>query len=210
MKNTFSPFAKLVAIVACGLTLGSCNRAEYAMLPKGGSYHGVTRVASPVPAERQSVATSAAPAPEEQVASAVAAPKPVAKAPAKAATPATTPAVATREVASATSESKATSADEAVAAAATAATLPQASQKLTRVQKFAASRLVSKLNKAQDITQFKKSLNTAETQKIGGYLRTGIILLLVGLIVGIFSNFIGGIIALIGLVFIVLWLLDTL
>jgi hypothetical protein len=72
-------------------------------------------------------------------------------------------------------------------------------------------KLTKKLDKlTSQAPQFKKKDATASTARISGNLRTGIILLLIGLIVGIFSNFIGTIIALIGLVFLVLWLLDEL
>ena len=54
MKNTFPPFARLIALVACVVSLGSCSRSDYAMLPKGASYAGNSHVSTPV---------SAAPAP---------------------------------------------------------------------------------------------------------------------------------------------------
>jgi hypothetical protein len=72
-------------------------------------------------------------------------------------------------------------------------------------------KLTKKLDKlTSQAPQFKKKDATASTARISGNLRTGIILLLIGLIVGLFSGFIGTIIALIGVVFLVLWLLDEL
>jgi len=79
------------------------------------------------------------------------------------------------------------------------------------VQRMALAKVTKKINKlASKSSQFKQGDNTAHTARISGNLRTGLILLLIGLIVGIFSNIIGLIIALIGVVFIVLWLLDEL
>jgi hypothetical protein len=86
-----------------------------------------------------------------------------------------------------------------------------APQKLNLVQRMALAKVTKKLNKLADkSSQFKQGDNTAHTARINGNLRTGIILLLVGLIVGIFSGLIGTIIALIGVIFLVLWLLDEL
>ncbi len=211
MKNTFSPFAKLIAIAACALSLGSCNRAEYAMLPKSGSYHGVSRAATPVPAPAQRSVVQEASASVEAVAQeTVAAPRESAKSVAVAA-----PAVAAKKVAAASTAPATASADEA-ATAATVATLPQATRKLTRVQKFAASRVGRIASEVAGISQFKRSMETAKAEKIGGNLRTGIILLLVGLLITLLSGvsrlfgIVGTIIAVIGLIFIVLWLLDAL
>ncbi|MEJ7660933.1 MAG: hypothetical protein WKG07_15605 [Hymenobacter sp.] len=58
--------------------------------------------------------------------------------------------------------------------------------------------------------QMKQGDNTAHTTRINGNLRTGIILLVIGLLVGLLNSLIGTIIAIIGLVFILLWLLDSL
>jgi uncharacterized membrane protein len=90
-------------------------------------------------------------------------------------------------------------------------TKPAAAPKLNLVQRMAMHKLTKKLDKlANQAPQFKKKDATTSTARISGNLRTGIILLLIGLIVGIFSGFIGTIIALIGVVFLVLWLLDEL
>ncbi len=213
MKNTFSPLTKLIAIAACALSLGSCNRAEYAMLPKSGSYHGVSRVATPVPAPAQRSAVQEASAPAESVA-----PAATVAAARESAAPAAvaTSAVAAQKVATAPIVAATAAVDEAAATAATAATLPQAAPKLTRVQKFAATRAGRIAREVSGISQFERTMTTAKTKAIGGNLRTGIILLLVGLLITLLSGIsrlfgiIGGIIAVIGVIFIVLWLLDAL
>ena len=198
MKNLVSPFAKLIAVAACALTLGSCSRSEYAMLPKGGSYHGVTRVSTPIPATAETVAApAAATAAETRPAAApVVAIAPVTKAPAAAKTPAAVL--------------------ESPAATATVAAAP--APKLNLVQRMALSKVSRKMEKmVQKSGALRKHDNTAstsETSAISGNLRTGIILLLVGLLISLFSGIsgifgiIGAIIAIIGLIFIILWLLD--
>ena len=194
MKNIFSPFAKLIAVTACALTLGSCSRAEYAMLPKGGSYHGVTRVATPVPAA--AVTTAATPAP---TAEAVVAPAMVPEATVAAAAPA-----ATRPVA------KAPQAATNLGTAATVAAAP--APKLNLVQRMAMSKVTHKIDKLMQksgsVRQHDNTASTSKTAAISGNLRIGLILLLVGLLVGLLNGLIGTIIAIIGLIFIILWLLD--
>ncbi|GAA3993182.1 hypothetical protein [Hymenobacter antarcticus] len=197
MKNPVFPFAKLIAVVACALTLGSCSRSEYAMLPKGGSYHGVTRVSTPVPAAAETVAAPvAAPAvatttAEAQPAAApVVAAAPVTKAPAAAKTPAAVL--------------------DSPAAAATVAAAP--APKLSLVQRMALSKVTHKMDKlvqkSGSVRQHDNTASTTKTAAISGNLRIGIILLLVGLLVGLLNGLIGTIIAIIGLIFIILWLLD--
>ena len=202
MKNLVSSFTKLVAVAACALTLGSCSRADYAMLPKGGSYHGVTRAATPVPAAKTVAAPTVAAAivtPQPAAAPVVAAASAKAtlvKSPAAAKTPAVVPA------------SSATAATVAVAPA----------PKLSLVQRLAMSKVTRKMDKLiQKSGAMRKHDNTAstsETSAISGNLRTGLIFLLVGLLISLFSGIsgifgiIGAIFAVIGLVFIILWLLD--
>jgi hypothetical protein len=102
---------------------------------------------------------------------------------------------------------------EAPAVAATVAAAPAttaAAPKLNLAQRIALAKVSKKLNKLTAASKLNKGDNTAHTTRINGNLRTGIILLLVGLIVGIFSGLIGTIIALIGVIFLVLWLLDEL
>ncbi|GAB3872608.1 hypothetical protein GCM10028824_23200 [Hymenobacter segetis] len=191
MKNFFPPFAKLIALAACALSLGSCSRSEYAMLPKGSSY-GVTRVATPVPAATP--ATAVAPAAEPVVATAPV----VVEAPAVAATPAakTTARVATSAV--------------AIEAPTAIATAP--APKLNLVQRMALSKVTRKMDKLMQksgsVRQHDNTASTSNTAAISGNLRIGIILLLVGLLVGLLNGLIGTIIAIIGLIFIILWLLD--
>lgn len=182
MKNVFPPFSKLVAVVACALSLGSCNRAEYALLPKGSSYHGVSRAATPVPA---------APAPvSESVPAGTPATAPVQ--PAANATPPAAPAPVTP-------------------ARRHALTSTTPTHQPTALQRLALRQVTRKVDKlVQKSTTARAHDNTASTTKggISGNLRTGIILLLIGLLVGILNSFVGTIIAIIGLIFIVLWLLD--
>ena len=201
MKNLFPSFAKLVAVAACALTLGSCSRAEYAMLPKGGSYHGVTRVTTPVPA-----AVAATPAPALATA-------PVAATP-----------VATTELPMAAAPVQIVKQQaQAVAAAAVASTSGTASTvaatpalKLNVMQRLVLNKVTRKVDKLMQKATARQHDNTASTARggISGNLRTGLILLLVGLLISLFSGIsgifgiIGAIVAIIGLVFIILWLLD--
>ena len=198
MKNIFSPFAKLIAVAACALTLGSCSRAEYAMLPKGGSYHGVTRVATPVP-----TAPVASPAP---AADAVVAPAMTLETTTANATPATT-----KLVAKAAEPAASVAAARALGTASTVVATP--APKLNVLQRVALNKVTRKVDKLmQKSGTVRQHDNTASTARgISGNLRTGLILLLVGLLVSIFGGIfglIGAIIAVIGLVFIILWLLD--
>jgi len=206
MKNIFPPFAKLIAVAACALTLGSCNRAEYAMLPKGSSYHGVTRVATPVPAKAPSTAAIVtAPVAAEAIAPQEVAPI----APAAVATAAAKPKAATK-----VAEPAAVAASTVGAASAIATPAP----KTNLAQRIALSKVTRKVDKliqkSGSMRKHNNTASTAETSAISGNLRTGIIFLLVGLLVSLFSfvssifGLIGLIIAVIGLVFIILWLLD--
>jgi hypothetical protein len=204
MQNLTSTMGRLAVVLAGALALGSCNRAEYATLPRSASYMGTATatskarvaVASPI------AATQVATAPEVTVATA-----PVAEAPVAA------PAVAPIAVAPAAPVvAAAPQAAEAPAVAATVATpdAVAAAPKLNLVQRMALAKVTKKLNKlTANASKLNKGDNTAHTARINGNLRTGIILLLVGLIVGI-SGLIGTIIALIGVIFLVLWLLDEL
>ena len=199
MKNIFPPFAKLIAVAACALTLGSCSRAEYAMLPKGGSYHGVTRVATPVP-----TAPVASPAPAADV---VVAPAMALKTTTVDATPATT-----KSVVKVAQPAAPVAAARALGTASTVAATP--AFKLNVLRRVALNKVTRKVNKLmQNSGTVRQHDNTASTARggISGNLRTGLILLLVGLLISIFGGIfgiIGAIIAVIGLVFIILWLLD--
>lgn len=201
MKNFFPPFAKLIALAACALSLGSCSRSEYAMLPKGSSY-GTTRVATPV--RTVTPATVVAPAAEAVVATAPAAvaavqpPAPVAAEPAAK----TTARVAAPAV--------------AIESPTTVAAAP--APKLNLVQRIALNKVTRKMDKmiqkSGALRQHDNTASTTKTAAISGNLRTGLIFLLVGLLISLFSGIsgifgvIGAIFAIIGLVFIILWLLD--
>jgi hypothetical protein len=193
---------RLAVVLAGALALGSCNRAEYATLPRSASYMGTAtatskaRVAVSSPIAASQVAT----APEVTVATA-----PVAEAPAAAP-------VAVAPAAPVVAAVPQAPVAEAPAVAATVATTDAttAAPKLNLVQRMALAKVTKKLNKLAATSKLNKGDNTAHTTRISGNLRTGIILLLIGLIVGIFSPLIGTIIALIGAIFLVLWLLDEL
>ena len=199
MKNLVSPFAKFIAVAACALTLGSCSRSEYAMLPKGGSYHGVTRVSTPVPATAETVAAPA-------TATAAAETRPAA-APVVAAAPATKALTAVKTPAAVL---------ETPAATATVVAAP--APKLNLVQRMALSKVTRKMEKmvqkSGSVRQHDNTASTSATSAISGNLRTGLIFLLVGLLISLFAGIsgifgiIGAIFAIIGLVFIILWLLD--
>jgi len=201
MQNLTSTLGRLVVVLTGALTLGSCSRSEYAFLPKSASYLGTTTAA-----------------PKARVA---ATPAPAAQAPVAAQTPAAEVSAVAPEIVVATAPVAPRAATVAaptpqvqaeVAAAPVAATVATPAPKpLSLVQRMALTKVTKKLNKlATKSPQFKQGDNTAHTARISGNLRTGLILLLIGLIVGIFSNLIGTIIALIGVVFLVLWLLDEL
>jgi len=209
MKNLFSPLTKSIAIAACALTLGSCSRAEYALLPKGASYHGVVRASTPVPAAAP--ATAAVPATRAEA--------PASEGAAVSATPAAArvskgnPAAQTPPAALAAAAPAAASVATTSAPNASAATPP----KLTLVQRLALNKVTRKVDKlVQRAGAARQHDNTASTARggISGNLRTGLIFLLVGLLVSLFSGIsgifgiIGAILAIIGLVFIILWLLD--
>lgn len=198
MKNTFSSFTNLIAVAACALTLGSCSRAEYAMLPQGSSYHGVTRVATPVapaaaPAEAAPIAEAQEPA--QAVAPKAVQPAAVAQAPAARAS--------SKVVPEAVSSTAATSGPATVAA--------NPAQKLNAFQRLALNKVTRKVDKLMQKATARQHDNTASTTRgggISGNLRIGLILLLIGLLLGLINSLVGAIVAIIGLIFIVLWLLD--
>ncbi len=206
MKNNFPSFAKLVAVAACALTLGSCSRAEYAMLPKGGSYHGVTRVATPVPAATPAAVAAtpaAAPAAAPMAATSVA--------------PTELP-MATAPVQTVKRQAQAVASAAVASTPGTALTVAAApAPKLNVMQRLALNKVTRRVDKLMQKATARQHDNTAATTKtsaISGNLRTGLIFLLVGLLISLFSGIsgifgvIGAIFAIIGLVFIILWLLD--
>jgi len=203
MQNLTSTLGRLAVVLTGALALGSCNRAEYTFLPKSASYLGTT-----TSAPKARVATAPATTPASVAQAPVATPATEAPAVAPEIVVATTP-IAPRAAKVAVPTPPVQAEVAAAPEAATVAT--PAPQKLNLVQRLALAKVTKKLNKlAAKAPQFKQGDNTAHTARISGNLRTGLILLLIGLIVGIFSNLIGTIIALIGVVFIVLWLLDEL
>jgi hypothetical protein len=201
MRNLTSTLGRFAVVLSGALALGSCSRSNYAFLPKADSYLGTTTAA---PKARHTAPVAVPPAPVVATAPVTEAPTTIAAAPAVAA-PKTVEAPAKVAVAPATEAA-------AVAEAPAAATVAtQAPQKLNLLQRMALAKVTKKLNKLADkSSQFKQGDNTAHTARISGNLRTGLVLLLIGLIVGIFSGLIGTIIALIGVIFLVLWLLDEL
>ncbi len=193
MQNLTSALGRLAVVLTGALALGSCSRAEYATLPRSAAYLGSTTVAS-VPRHSAAIVPVAVPeasAPIAVITVPAEAVAPLAPAASVAAAPTVVPAptIAAKPVAAATI----------------------APAKLNLVQRLALAKVTKKMDKlAAKSPQFKKHDATASTARIDGNLRTGIILVLIGLLVGIFSGLIGTIIALIGVIFIVLWLLDSL
>jgi len=196
MKNFPSTLTRLVAVFSATLALGACSRADYATLPRTAAYlNSATAVAKPRPAAP--VIATASP-----VALAPVAEVPVAPAPEMAAAPVST-AAATK------APTVAAAAQPAQAATATLATAP--APRLNLVQRLALKKITKKLDKlTANVPQLRQHDATAARggSGISGNLRTGLIILIIGALVAIFNGVIGGIIALIGLVFILLWLLD--
>ncbi|WP_375417066.1 hypothetical protein [uncultured Hymenobacter sp.] len=205
MKHLSASFSKLLAVMACALTLGSCNRAEYAVLPKTSSpYHGVARVRTPVPVEREIVAAP--------VATPVVTP--------------TSPATPQAESVLAPATAQAVAASSATVVATTVAdpatvVTPTPSRKLNPVQRLAVAKITRKLEKASQKAASGRHDNTASTQRLDSKLRQGLILLLIGILIGILAGAIGGtlgtligvlglIIGIVGVAVIVLYLLDSL
>lgn len=209
MKNLFPSFAKFAAVALCALTFGSCNRAEYAMLPKGASYHGVARAATPVPAKPEAAApiapVEAAATPEtaavsvaESTAPAMQAAQPTAVAP-KAATPvvASQPAPAAIEtIANAPAESQAAPAP-----------------KLNGMQRLALNKVTKKVDKLVQKAAARQHISTASVTKggVSGNLRLGIILMVIGALIALLPGLfrvLGLIIFIVGVLFLLLWVLD--
>jgi len=195
MKHFFNVLPKLTALAAIVLSVSSCNRAEYASLPKTTPYHATYGTIKSVPApaaavSEEVVVTETPVAPIEEKNSAV------------------VPAVAAPSIAAVKTAARAHTATAVVA--------PAAAPKPNLAQRLALNKVSKQLNKLTSKTQIKQHSETAEANAISGNLRTGIILLLVGLLVSLLSGvssifgLIGGIIAIIGVIFIVLWLLDAL
>ena len=196
MKHFFNHLPKLAALAAIVLSVSSCNRAEYAMLPKTTPYHATYHsAAKPAPSR----------APEQEKVTVAEAPAVSAEEKNEAIVPTTAPAAA--------SPTAATVAAAPAAAAKPVAATP-APRKATLAQKLALNKVTKKLDKLAGKAQLKPHSETASANALEGNLRTGVILLLVGLLVSLLSGvsgvfgLIGGIIAIIGLIFIILYLLD--
>jgi len=190
MKHVSGILQKLTAVVAVAAALSSCNRAEYATLPQTSSYHGTQYVAAkPTEAPVATPTPAVAPAAE------------VAPASVTVATPA--PAAA-----------KASVAVEAPVAKSAVAAKP-AAQKLTLMQKALVNKVVKKADKVASKMQLKQHQDTAAATRLDGNIRTGIILLIVGLLVSLLAfisgifGLVGGIIAVVGVIFLILGLLDA-
>ena len=194
MKHLFNTLSKLTAVAAVGLSISSCNRAEYAMLPKTTPYHATYgSVAKVEPTEATLVVTPvAAPAIQAEKTAAV-------EAPASAAT-ATSPVVAP--------------ATRSARVARTTTTPDATPRKMSVPQRALLAKVNKKVDKLVSKTQTMKSKEAAsheEANALSRNIKVGIILILIGLLLGIFGGVIGvvgGIVALIGVVLIILGLLD--
>jgi hypothetical protein len=197
MKHLSKLLPKLMAIGAIALSMSSCNRAEYAMLPKTTSYHGTERVAARPQPQPASVGENAQ------------------------TTEASSPKITAIPEAAAPAVAVAPKADAPAPKVAAPKTTKSASVATRKAPAFLQHALLKKVTKrAEKIADkmlVKKNQETAGTEQanaISGNLRTGIILLLVGLLISIIPgdvfDLVGGIIAIIGIIFIVLWLLDNL
>lgn len=202
MKNLLTAFSKLAVVAVCALSLGSCSRANYAMLPKGGSYHGITRPATVAHAPSVAVATPATASAAPTVATAPSVASPAAS---------TTPAVAKP------AQSTAAALESPKASGTTVAATP--APKLGLVQRIALSQVIRKVDKlVKKSGGVRQHDNTAATQRLEGRLRQGIILAVIGLIVEIIGAVVnsgliyllGAILIIVGGVFIVLYLIDKL
>lgn len=201
MKHLSKFLPKLLAVGAIALSMSSCNRAEYAMLPKTTPYHG-TSYTTPKPAPAPAVANEEVAQTEAATLEAteknVAVTAPVAEAPAVAVAP------------KAAQPAPAAKAAQAVPTAAPAA----APRKLNLVERVALNKVAKKMDKLTSKVQIKQRGEAADANALSGNLRTGVILILVGLLISLLSfisgifGVIGGIIAIIGLIFIILYLLD--
>ncbi|MBD2724111.1 hypothetical protein [Hymenobacter armeniacus] len=205
MKNIFPSFAKLAVVAFGALTLGSCNRAEYAMLPKGASYHGVTRVATPVPTKPE----AAAPAALEAV---VAPQEPVVASEAVAATATPqAPKAAPAAKSVATTEPAVSPAEISAAAPAAAEAVP--ARKLSGIQRLALNKVTKKVDKLVQKATARQQGNTASVAKggVSGNLRLGIILMVIGALIALLPGLfrvLGLIVFIVGVLFLLLWVLD--
>jgi hypothetical protein len=200
MKNMSLSLGRLSLVLATAFSLGACSRADYAPLS-----HATTQPAS-VP-----VAQAAPYVPVAGEASAT-----VMAAPAAAAAPvAVQPAPAALEAAPAASAV----APAPATAAPTIAAVPPAeaapAPKLNLVQRLALRKVAKKLDKlTAQVPQLKKHDAAAARGGLDSNLRSALLFGLIGLILLLFSGvspafyIVGTILLIVGLVFLVLWLLD--
>ncbi|HEX8428609.1 hypothetical protein [Hymenobacter sp.] len=203
MKHLFNILPKLTIVAAIALSASSCNRAEYAMLPKTTPYHATYGTTKSVPAPtvvNEKATTNEVPAAEAIEKNAVA----------------TTPAV---KAPAASTKPTPIAAAPSVAKAPKAAAKP-APRKANLVQRLAVAKVLKQVDKASSKVQIKKHTETAGTKRLEGKLRQGLILILVGLLVGLLGAIggvigsifavVGSILFIIGVVLIILYLLDEL
>lgn len=189
MKNLTSTLGRLSVALASALALGSCNRAEYAILPRSASYQSSTTVAT--------------------------APRPVAT-PAPAAAPVLTEAVVTLPAVPVATATKASLA-AAPAPAAPVVAPPPAAPKLSLVQRLALAKITKKLDKlAAKSPQFKQRSAVAARGGLDENLRTGLLFVVAAILVGLIASLLSSgflaiiatILFIIGLVFGFFYLVD--
>jgi F0F1-type ATP synthase assembly protein I len=190
MKNISLSLGRLSLVLATAFSLGACGRTDYAAVSQAATQPASTPVAQapyvPVAAEASATVVAAAPA------------APVAAAPVVAqAAPAATEAAPAPAV--------------AAAPAAKATTAP----KPNLVQRLALRKITKKIDKlTAQMPQLKKQDASAARGGLDSNLRSAILFGLVGLIVLLFAGVspvfgvVGTILLIVGLVFLVLWLLD--
>jgi hypothetical protein len=203
MKNLSLSLGRVTLVLATAFSLGACGRADYAPLSR----------ATTQPASTIAQATPYVPVASEASAT-VKAVTPTQSAPA--ASLAMQPAPATVEVAPVAS---AVAPAAPVAVAPVAAAAPHAkvatAPKLNIVQRLALRKISKKLdNLTAKAPQFKQRDASAARGGIEGNLRSALLFGLIGIILLLFSGvssifgILGTILLIIGLVFLVLWLLD--
>ena len=216
MQNLTSTLGRLAVVLASALTLGSCSRAEYAFLPKSASYLGTTTAA---PSGRRQAAPTAAPSAAQAPEITVVTPAPASIAPVT--TSANAPAAASptaklKELAN-TVQVPATAPKLAATATASAADViapVTAAPKLNLIQRMALNKVMRKLDKQTQKITARQGDNTASTTRIDSKLRYAIIFGAISLIFfvigGSVGNLIGAILLIIGILFLLFWLLDNL
>jgi hypothetical protein len=202
MKKLSLSLGRLTLVVAAALSLGACGRADYAPLSRTTTQPASTPIAQATPyvsvaddaSATVKVATPVQAAPATSVA--------VQAAPA-------TPVAAPAAVAPATSAASVAAVAPQASAAATPAPKPNL------VQRLALRKITKKLDKlASQMPQLKKQDASAARGGLDGNLRSALLFGLIGIILLLFSGvsnvfgILGTILLIIGLVFLVLWLLD--